>query len=276
MELIVSSLIHRELPLIDALRGMRELGVTKVELCVDSIHSRAADWPISIEETLLAIQKIGVCVNSIHIPLPGANSDATIEQRKKESQAESIAAIDLAVRLSAKFVVQHVELNRSNVLETSEPLSHVIPDLQALADYAQDSGVRVALENVPTKNGPSMLGDNPIDVMGILSILKSEAVGMCLDVSHCVASGHDPVRIIKELDTTRLISLHVSDNSFNIFKDRHLPVGQGEIDWEKLFYLLDQKEFTGDIVVEVAGDMKAEQNLAESLRYLENYNKYFV
>ena len=276
MNLSVSTLIHRHLPLFEALKKIASLGIKCVELCVDEHHSDPGKWKIPPEEMALRIRKTGIAVNSIHIPLIASQDQSSVFQLRKNSLEKSASIIDLAVILSAGYVVQHVALDASADSNSNSLLNHAIPELNQVAAYAQKRHIKIALENVPNKNGDITLGDDPLEIMGAVEVLDSPAVGMCFDVSHCVASGHNPLFILQKLNLEKLISLHVSDNQFDLQKDLHLPLGHGQIQWSAIFNWLNDKGFNGSIVVEVAGDNEKGKNLIDSLAYLEAQSHLFT
>ena len=275
MILSVSTLIHRNASLDVALNKIALLGIRRVELCVDAHHSDPNKWQIPPMEMVSKIKNSGIIVNSIHIPLPEKQSRFDLSEIRENSLNKSLELIDLAVFLSAKFVVQHVALD-SPIADHSEGiLNHTIPELNQLAAYAQKQSIVLALENVPAKDGVSALGDNPLEVMIAIEALDSPAVGMCLDVSHCVASGHNPLQILRSLNLKKLTSLHISDNYIGLHEDLHLPLGKGQINWPEIFNWLSEKGFNGSVVVEVAGDDKKSKNLVDSLAYLESQSHFF-
>lgn len=276
MKLVISTLTHRSRPLVEVVERLAQRGVKLIELGVDDIHSNADHWPVTPGSMMSTINRSGITVNSIHIPLSRISPSASDIRKKGSSLRLSLATIDLAVLLSAGLVVQHVELDSPGAVDSPDLLERTTPDLRKVAAHAAKLGVKVALENVPDKPGLTMLGNRPLDVIKVVEALDSEAVGMCLDVTHSVASGHEPVEMLRHIDPIRLFSLHLSDNRFGLNKDIHLPIGQGQISWPKLFGLIRQKGFRGSIVVEVEGqEDDGEVNLADSLAYLEAYRDYF-
>jgi sugar phosphate isomerase/epimerase len=85
-----------------------------------------------------------------------------------------------------------------------------------------------------------------------------------------IFNGIDPLYALDTIDISRLISIHASDNFYNSFKDQHLPIGRGEIDWEKLFKRLSSYGFKGKLVVEVTDKGEDGKPLIESIEYLRN------
>ena len=275
VNLSVSTLIHRKASLDVALDKIALLGIRCVELCVDAHHSDPKKWQIPPMEMVSKIHNSGIIVNSIHIPLPENQRRWDSAQIRANSLNKSLELIDLAVFFSAGFVVQHVALDSPIADHSGSILDHTIPELNQLAAYAQKRNIVLALENVPAKEGGIALGDNPLDVMIAIEALGSPAVGMCFDVSHCVATGYDPLQVLRNLNLKKLISLHISDNLLGLHEDLHLPLGKGQIHWPDIFNWLSDKGFNGSVVVEVVGDDEESRNLVDSLVYLESQSHFF-
>ncbi len=86
-------------------------------------------------------------------------------------------------------------------------------------------GVTVAFENVEESD--------PAPGIGLLEALRGYPCGFCLDVGHAHAfSCLEPRGWVERL-RTRIVHLHVHDNSGD--DDRHLPPGAGSIDFGQLY-----------------------------------------
>ena len=86
-------------------------------------------------------------------------------------------------------------------------------------------GVTVAFENVEESD--------PAPGIALLEALGDYPCGFCLDVGHAHAfSGLAPRAWVERLGP-RIVHLHVHDNSGD--DDRHLPPGEGSIDFAQLY-----------------------------------------
>ena len=149
----------------------------------------------------------------------------------------------------------------------------MLPDLDRVLACAASNHVKLALENVPTTS-ERMLGMNIAEVIDVVSLFSTDTVGICLDLTHCLAAGYDPLKALACINLDRLISIHASDNYTGTLEDRHLTIGQGEIPWGRLFHRLHRLNFEGSMVIEVAGGENAEIPLVESLEYLRHLGIY--
>ena len=275
MYLVCSTLPFREKTLPEALRKIARLGVKRVEFCADPLHSFPAQWEEGPEEILQLVDRLGIKVNSIHVPLTEMPPNISYEELRRISTKQTKMTIDLAAFFGASFVVQHVRL-LINSLDLQQPtiLKETAPNVEEAAQYAVTKRVKLAFENVPTSS-VRMLGANAKELMAVVNPLPPEAIGICLDVTHCLATGYDPLDALKTINIQRLISIHASDNYKNQLIDQHLPIGSGDIHWVKLFDILESHRFQGSFVVEVAGGEEEGKALIDSLKYLQTFDRFF-
>ncbi len=276
MYIASSTFPYREFPLSDALGKIAHLGIKRVELCVDQLHSIPERWKESPEEILRLVDRLGIKVNSIHVPLIERTPKLSYDELQRISTERTQKTIDLAAFFGASFIVQHACL-LNNLVDLEQPtiLPEVAPNLEEAAQYADAKGVKLALENVPTSL-TRMLGANPKEVMDVVNLLPPETVGVCLDVAHCVASGYDPLDALNTIDIYRLISIHAGDNFSSQLIDQHLPIGSGDIPWQKLFDTLEFLGFQGSFVIEVAEGEEKGKALIDSLNYLRNLDHFVL
>jgi sugar phosphate isomerase/epimerase len=105
--------------------------------------------------------------------------------------------------------------------------------LQALAEHAAPTGVKLAVENLTSKTV-----HRPGATMGEVRELiegLGEHVGLCFDIGHAVQVGYDPVAELRDAGD-KLLSLHLHDVRPD-GKDHFLP-GEGVIDWREFLAAL--------------------------------------
>jgi len=271
MKIVCSTLPLRDLSLTDALHRMAQLGQKQVELCTDPRHSDYRHWNVQPQKMIQQINRLGLNINSIHVPSIMPPQDIRFEDLQKIHTEATLESINLASELNAAFIVQHIySLKDSNHTALGgEPLADIIPDMRKAADYAAERRVQIAVENAAVISA-RMVGAGIEDVMAVVKGLAHEHTGICLDVTHCAAAGVDPLNALETIDIHRLISIHASDNIFNEFKDQHLAIGSGDIAWKKFFQRLNYYGFRGTLVIEVADERGDGKPLIESIEYLQN------
>jgi sugar phosphate isomerase/epimerase len=130
--------------------------------------------------------------------------------------------------------------------------------IQELCDVALDSGITIAVENMP--NFPKIFGRYPDEMLDILEHVGRKNVGMTLDTGHANTMG-----ILDEFVTKcngNISHMHIHDNHGK--RDEHLPIGQGTIDWKELMTGLS--DYKGLMVTEMASIEEGKQ----CIEYLKN------
>lgn len=263
MQIVCSTLAFRKYGLTEALERVRALGFNTVELCANSHHSDPERWNTGRDGLMAWVHRLGLKVSSVHVPLE-AERAIFAKDRDQEELKRSFRAVETAVLLQGEFIVQHLELLADHFAQDEQsPLRSTVPNLSKVLRRAQEKKVKVAVENVPSDSFP-MFGRSVEEIGHLLQWIPREAGGLCLDLTHCLACGLDPMEILERIDPSRLISIHASDNISAPWADRHLPLGEGTIPWKRLFEYLKSAGFEGPIVIEVF-DEKA---LMDSLQYL--------
>lgn len=268
MHIACSTLPFRKYDLKEALRGLSRLGFNTVESCMDSLHSDPGFWDDDPEEILNVLHRLKMKINSVHVPGKEENLMPYHHAFRKAAIEQSVKAIDTAVLLGAGFIVQHVFLMAdSSDLQQGGLLKSTVPDLREVVRYATVKKVKVAIENVPSSSF-RMFGTSIQEMVALIRLLPPETVGLCLDVNHCLACDLDPMEVLTTIDVSRLISIHASDNFSFPLADRHLPIGAGDIPWERMLKDLRALAFQGSFIIEVF-DEKA---LIDSINYLRSLN----
>ena len=273
MNIVCSTFLFNSYPLEEAIRKIADFGLKRVEFCVNPLHSRPDRWDTRPEEIKLLVKYLGMEVNSIHVPLPTEIPERHSHKIRDISSNLTKESIDLAVFFGASFIVQHVRvIERPEESGQNIKIEDTIPDLNDVILYAERKNIKIAIENVPSKT-KRMLGKTIEEVTNIVDVLPQESVGICLDLTHCIACGYDPVKALKSIDPNRLISIHASDNFTEQLIDVHLPIGSGDIHWKQVIDILENIGFSGSFVLEVAEQEDGDKALMSSLQFLRKIVK---
>ena len=270
MKIVCSTLPFRKLSVADALQKMAGLGIRQVELCVDPRHSDIKHWNIAPQKVVQQQKYLKVHINSIHVPLVKKSEMMGDKELQKTWTDATIRTIDLAVYLKAAFIVQHIYFKGSlHTDRKSMNWEKMLPDMIRAAEYAAEKGVKIALENVLPASD-EMNGAGVRDLMDVVKSFPHNTIGICLDVTHCMAVGLDPLDALNTVDINRLMSIHASDNYYDSFKDQHLSIGRGDINWKKFLKKLNSLGFKGTLVVEVAGNGEDGKTVIDSFEHLQH------
>jgi sugar phosphate isomerase/epimerase len=113
------------------------------------------------------------------------------------------------------------------------------------------------------------LGVTVEELSRVFDAIPSKYFGLTLDIAHAslLPGGVDP---FFDAFSDRIISTHVSDN--DLYLDRHLPVGEGKIDFKPIFQKLIDINFKGTLNIELpksnAGRLLSKQRLEPILKEL--------
>jgi sugar phosphate isomerase/epimerase len=95
------------------------------------------------------------------------------------------------------------------------------------------------------------------------------AFGFVLDTGHANLAG-DLTEIVEHIGD-RLISLHLNDNDGQ--NDRHLPPGDGSVDWKCVAQLLATLRYTGCVLHELMPNGREPRDLLRTA--MERHRKFF-
>ncbi len=183
---------------------------------------------------------------SVHAPLSDINIGSLNPRARELSVLEVCETLQAAGRMNIDLCTIHPGFfGPMGMLDKPAVSKMTRESLAVIEEVAQDSGVRVALENMPNM-GMVMMGRSPAE---LLPLLEGLDLGICLDIGHANTAGTiDDFLRLKD----RLINVHIHDNLGD--RDAHLPIGEGNIDFKKV--LAGLSGYHGKYVIEA-------RNLAE-------------
>jgi inosose dehydratase len=183
-------------------------------------------------------------------------------------QASALARrIDFARQLGASYVLTDAT-TRSDLDGVRRKL---INSLRHLADYAEDGGVRIALEihDGPTRNGKL--------AAEFLDLVDHPNVGINYDTGNVYYynDGIDPADDIKHI-AGRVVHVHLKDTTGGKGEWQFCALGEGRVQFPPIVRALQSAGFTGPYSLEVEGmqgeDLNREgymRRLQQSLSYLK-------
>jgi len=106
--------------------------------------------------------------------------------------------------------------------------------LKDCGDYAYKNGVILALENLPLfargRPLPSLITTSE-QLLGLIQYVNSKGVQCTLDIGHANTTEEGPLKFIQTL-RKYIVHVHLHDNDGS--EDQHLPMGQGNVDFERI------------------------------------------
>jgi len=280
MNIAVSSWCFRHMDVSRAIEEVASLGVRHVELFANTFHLDPRRGEVDTGRLERQLQRCGVLPLSLHLPFAGIGGGSEFRCR-----AAWGGLVDRCFALVGALGVSVVVHPQILCLEGEDPAGPVrtggtdaLPgpgrlkavdagDLvrgEVLAGAAA-LGACLVVENLPP--APYTAYRRCEETAALISRKDPCATGLCLDVSHSVFSGLDPVREIRAAGN-RLREIHMSDNTPQAGADLHLPAGAGSVDWDSFFAELVESGFDGDIVLEIDGGKDPVPAVRASLDFL--------
>lgn len=244
----LSTGIFHHLPIGECLETIRNSGFSMLEVVFSEGHLNYRD-PGEVRDTALRIEGLGMEAYSFHAPF-AENIDISSPDlaRREHALDEIYRAVEAAAQLGVHYFVIHPGPENADVPSRDERLlriENVVSVLDRVAQRCSEAGIQCVLEN----KLPHLVFGNPSDMLWILSALRPNLVGACLDTGHGFLSGDLYQFVYKIAPYLRL--LHVHDNKGHT--DDHLPPGDGRIDWAALMKELASVHFQGAMILELAG-----------------------
>lgn len=245
----------------ETLRTLAEVGITEVELSCGQLAPffDEFDYPHrSVELSRLASEN-GVNISSVHLPfapfskIDPASLDADVRKYVVEIQSELIRAVG---RAGVGIAVIHPSGEPYRDDERAARLEASLEVISKLTDVATESGVVLALENIPR----TCLCRTHDEMRYFLDNIP--ALRVCFDTNHCLLEDNcDYIRAVGD----RIVTLHVSDYDFT--DEKHWLPGEGKNDWECIMRTLEEVGYNGRFLYETGGVGKCRE-IAENYKML--------
>src|SRR6056297_96500 len=193
---------------------------------------------------------------SLHGPFYGMKSHyldkdllTVVEKRIRQS-------LNVSTEVGAELIVFHTGINP---IITSDGYSELVIERQAkfwnkiVNEY---ENINICVENMWEQDTKlfEMLFDR----------VNSNNFKLCLDIGHLNVFSKVPLKKWFDILKNEIIHLHIADNYGK--KDEHNALGDGNIDWDKVFNLIDELDNDPTILIEVDNEKKFFESL-EFLKY---------
>jgi sugar phosphate isomerase/epimerase len=248
----------------DLLADIKTAGFETVELYSNPPHWPDYDNPQSRREIADACLELGLVVNSVHAPffrrwedakagrwLSLTSRDAGVRREAVARAAESIAV--------AEFVQVHcsvLHLGASEEKEDGGTFERLFYSLEELLPLAVGLDVKLALENITNSFSRGCR------IAAFIRDTGLEGVGCCYDCGHAAIYE----RLVEEFREMKphLLTTHIHDLTDK--RDNHLPLFEGEIDWQALAAEIAASDYEGALIVESKDVTGSPESLAAAFR----------
>lgn len=232
----------------NALLEGQEIGATTIQLFTSN-QKRWDGREISEEEiqkwqeTLESTNLSHIMSHDSYLINLGCPNEETLHKSQKAFSEE--------LKRCHAFGITYLNFHPGAALDSSEEscLNQIVKSLEALEGLAQKGNTRLLIE--ATAGQGSTVGYDFAHLGYLIERLhKKIPIGVCIDTCHIFAAGYD-IRTKEGWDDTlqkfdelvgleHLYALHVNDSlkPLGSRKDRHAPLGQGEIGIECFSYMM--------------------------------------
>lgn len=234
------------------LRALSEMGVDTVEIGVTSLDLVSGGRIIKERhEALLAVTRQFDFRYTVH-GLVSSNFMDPVTQRYQIDAAKAL--IEVSNSIGAGIIVQHGGNLRADAI--ADWAGADVREREALtevADFARPHGVRIALENIFTTE-LGQYRQTPSEVAATVKAVNHPNVVALIDFSHAyIESTFKGLDFFAEISAMAPVTghLHVHDsfgrpqgfykpfhpqeNTAMGIGDLHMPLGWGDIDWDRIF-----------------------------------------
>jgi sugar phosphate isomerase/epimerase len=249
-------------------------GFEAVEIFANRPHVDPADER-TLAELVESLRDTALRPHSVHAPVAETLMSGTWgtplsiasgdERSRKHAVEEAGAAIRLAHRLAASFVVLHVGVPDSQQPRPDDNRPDAARrSIEALEEIATPLGVRLALEVIPNR-----LSTAEQLVRLIEDDLELPELGVCFDFGHAQLAG-DLLDAIETL-SGHVVTTHVHDNRGRT--DDHLLPFEGRIDWDAGLMALQKIGYEGVLMFELAATAEPRAALERAQRARERLER---
>ena len=260
----------------------RYAGVTHVDV-TDFTPAKADEVRRVMADSQVEISGLGYYPNALTPDLD--ESKRAAEHLRKVIQAAAALGLSTVNTFIGRDWTKSVDDNWPRLLDTWKPL----------VKFAEDSGVRIGIENCPMLfgrdewPGGKNLANSPKIWRRLFSDIGSDSLGLNYDPSHMVWQQMDYLQPMREFKD-RLFHVHAKDvrmdperlNDVGILahpNEYHVPKlpGMGDVNWGRFFSVLTDVGYQGPVCVEVEdrayeGSLDARKaSLRQSHTFLRNY-----
>jgi sugar phosphate isomerase/epimerase len=234
------------------LRALADMGVDTVEIGVTSLDLIAGGKIIKERhEALVALTRQFGFRYTVH-GLVSSNFMDPITQRYQIDAAKAL--IEVCNSIGAGILVQHGgNLRADAIADWAGADMREREALTEVAEFARPHGVRIALENIFTTE-PGQYRQTPSEVAATVKAVNHPNVVALIDFSHAyIEASFKGLDFFAEISAMAPVAghLHVHDsfgrpqgwfkgyhpqeNTALGIGDLHMPLGWGDIDWDRIF-----------------------------------------
>lgn len=190
------------------------------------------DWEFSQQQQLSLCRELGLEIPFVHLGYKGINELWNDSIEGDELVKNYLNDFDVCQANGIDMVVMHLTSKTDALPPNETGLNRV----KAIVEYAEKLNIKIAFENTKIFGYLDYIFEN----------IKSDNIGICLDVGHCHAHFDDEFNW--EFFKNKVFAVHLHDNDKS--KDQHLLPFDGTIDWVFYENKLKEMNYNGPVTLE--------------------------
>ncbi|MFX0068486.1 MAG: sugar phosphate isomerase/epimerase family protein [Candidatus Hodarchaeota archaeon] len=246
----IAIMVEYELGLLDFLRKTNRSGISYVEFRCERPIFYPGDLDFQRRSRLRRVLENLSITPLIHAPFQDVNLASLNPLKRRASVTRLKECIELANDINAELVVVHPGHLPKDHPESmlSQSRLNLIDSIGDVIEIAEGFDITLALENTH-KGVECGVIRFPEDYFDIIGRFDSPYLKAAFDVGHANTFNMDLGASILKI-SGYLVNIHIHDNDGK--SDRHLPVGEGIIDFGYVLEVLKKLDYKGPLIIENA------------------------
>lgn len=220
----------------DALTAVGELGFPVAEIFLQVAAEYTPAFGTELDRRR---RQLGLDVHSLHLYAPYFDLWALYPRMVQETRDRFLRVLEIATALEARALTWH---GLRYGIDDPDKVSAFLESAAWAGERARASGVVLCIENVSW-----CYLRTPAHVATLLE--AGLPIGFTFDAFQAGESGTDASALIRAMDS-RLTTVHLADYAPG--KLRHLPPGEGILDWRAIACALQMVGYEGPLILEPA------------------------
>ena len=158
--------------------------------------------------------------------------------------AQQIEAVKLCAALGGELVVVHPGQRSSKRNDLDEQWKYQADSYRQILEAAKAHEVTVTVENMEWEKENELVRTAE-DIQRLQQMVGDSHLPVTLDLTHVA----DTTRIVDAIDILGKDIIHVHVSDFG--EKRHIPLGEGILDFPRIFQKLTEKGFSGILSFEI-------------------------
>jgi protein FrlC len=144
--------------------------------------------------------------------------------------------------------------------------------LKQITDHAAKKGITIALEfRISVADRTTYIVHKLDDALLMIEDVGAENLGVLIDVNHAALDLYMNIGEQIEKAGDKLVHMHISDSPLGVH--RHLPIGEGKVQWPLVFKILKKIGYQGWITLEMEEVQDAYSASYDALYKLEEFTR---